>query len=120
MSITSSYTSLLGLRCPSRRRHLHRKYSTGVKTELTEILKMIFGPRPARIAILGPGGYGKTTLASAVLAHRSVRQHFGDARYFVACESATTSRDLLIELAKGLGLIEAGSDALLGSYKGYR
>jgi tetratricopeptide (TPR) repeat protein len=73
---------------------------------------MIFGPRPARIAILGPGGYGKTTLACAVLAHRNVRERFGEARYFVACESATTSRDLLIELAKGLGLIEAGSDAL--------
>ena len=72
---------------------------------------MIFGPRPARIAILGPGGYGKTTLASAVLAHRRVRERFGDARYFAACESATTSGDLLIELAKALGLLEAGSDA---------
>ena len=46
-----------------------------------------------------------------VLAHRCVRERFGDARYFVACESTTTSRDLLIELAKALGLLEAGSDA---------
>ena len=71
---------------------------------------MISGPRPARIAILGPGGYGKTTLASAVLAHRSVRQRFGDARYFVPCESANTHADLLIELAKALGLLETGLD----------
>ncbi|KAI9456062.1 hypothetical protein BJY52DRAFT_1277904 [Lactarius psammicola] len=83
----------------------------GRDAELTQILDMVFGPRPARIAILGPGGYGKTTLASAVLAHRRVRERFGDARYFVACESATTSGDLLIELAKALGLFEAGSDA---------
>jgi tetratricopeptide (TPR) repeat protein len=83
----------------------------GREAELSQILEMVSGPRPARIAILGPGGYGKTTLACAVLAHRSVRERFGEARYFVACESATTSGDLLIELAKGLGLLEAGSDA---------
>ncbi|KAH9007853.1 hypothetical protein EDB83DRAFT_2532456 [Lactarius deliciosus] len=33
----------------------------GRDAELNQILDMIFGPRPARIAILGPGGYGKTT-----------------------------------------------------------
>lgn len=82
----------------------------GRDAELTQILDVVFGSRPARIAILGPGGYGKTTLASAVLAHHRVRQRFGDARYFVACEPATTSRDLLIELAKALGLLEFGSE----------
>ncbi|KAF8261443.1 hypothetical protein EI94DRAFT_1833321 [Lactarius quietus] len=84
----------------------------GREAELAQILEVVFGPRPARIAILGPGGYGKTTLASAVLSHRSVRQRFRDARFFVACESATTAGDLLIELAKALGLLEpdAGSD----------
>lgn len=89
----------------------------GRDAELAQILEMISKPRPARIAILGPGGYGKTTLANAVLAHRSVRKRFGDAIYFVACESATTSEDLLIELAKGLGLLEgAGSDHAPWSY----
>ncbi|KAI0289563.1 hypothetical protein BC826DRAFT_601922 [Russula brevipes] len=51
---------------------------------------MIFtniGSSPARIAILGPGGYGKTTLANAVLTHPRTRQHFGNARYFVPCET---------------------------------
>ncbi|KAI9430484.1 hypothetical protein H4582DRAFT_1446814 [Lactarius indigo] len=79
--------------------------------ELNQILDMIFESRPAHIAILGPGGCGKTTLASTVLAHHRVCQHFGDARYFVACESATSPADLSIELAKTLGLLEAGSDA---------
>ena len=83
----------------------------GRDVELSQILEMVFGSHPARIAVLGPGGYGKTTLASAVLTHRRVRQRFGDARYFVACESATTSGDLLIELARALGLLESGSDA---------
>ncbi|KAI9433171.1 hypothetical protein H4582DRAFT_1989346 [Lactarius indigo] len=80
----------------------------GRDPELNQILDMIFGPRPARIAILGPGGCGKTTLANAVLAHRRIRERFGDARYFVACESATTSADLLVELVKALGLLDAG------------
>jgi tetratricopeptide (TPR) repeat protein len=87
----------------------------GRDAELDQILNMIFGSRlgsrPARIAILGPGGYGKTTLASAALTHSRVRQCFGDARYFVACESATTSGDLLTELTKALGFLEAGPEA---------
>jgi hypothetical protein len=74
---------------------------------------MIFtnlGSRPARIAILGPGGYGKTTLANAVLTHHRVQQHFGDARYFVSCESIFSSGALLTELAKTLGLLDGATD----------
>src|ERR1700730_12048116 len=79
----------------------------GRDAELAEIIRMVFtnlGSHPARIAILGPGGYGKTTLANAVLTHERVREHFGDARYFVACESIFSSGALLIELAKTLGV----------------
>ncbi|KAI0297525.1 hypothetical protein B0F90DRAFT_1952931, partial [Multifurca ochricompacta] len=75
---------------------------------------MIFtsiGSRPARIAILGPGGYGKTTLGNAVLTHPQVQKHFGDARYFVACESVFSSGALLVELAKTLGVLGGASDA---------
>jgi SpoVK/Ycf46/Vps4 family AAA+-type ATPase len=70
------------------------------------------GSRPARIAILGPGGYGKTTLAHAVLTVDVIREHFGDARYFVPCESVTSSGSLLTELGKTLGVVNSGSDAL--------
>ena len=68
--------------------------------------------RPARIAILGPGGYGKTTLASAVLTHERVREHFGEARYFVSCESTFSSEALLIELGKTLGVLTGPPNAL--------
>ncbi len=70
------------------------------------------GSRPARIAILGPGGYGKTTLAHAVLTADIIREHFGDARYFVPCESVTSSGALLMEFGKTLGILEGGADAL--------
>ncbi|KAI0297118.1 P-loop containing nucleoside triphosphate hydrolase protein [Russula brevipes] len=81
----------------------------GRDSELTEIIHMIFaniGFHPARVAILGPGGYGKTTLANAVLTHHRVKEHFGDARYFVSCESVFSSDALLIELAKTLDLFD--------------
>ncbi|KAI0291395.1 hypothetical protein B0F90DRAFT_369567 [Multifurca ochricompacta] len=86
----------------------------GRDAELAEIIHMIFtgiGSRPARIVILGPGGYGKTTLANAVLTHPRVQNHFESARYFVACESVSSSGALLVELAKTLGILDGTSDA---------
>ena len=70
------------------------------------------GAYPARIAILGPGGYGKTTLAHAVLTAKDIQGHFGNARYFVPCESVTSSGALLTELGKTLGVLEGGTDSL--------
>ena len=87
----------------------------GRDSELAEIIHMIFtnlGSRPARIAILGPGGYGKSTLANAVLTHERVQEHFGDAKYFVACESIFSSGALLIEVAKSLGVFHGAPDAI--------
>ena len=68
--------------------------------------------RPARIAILGPGGYGKTTLANAVLTHDRICEHFGDARHFVTCESIFSSEALLIELGKTLSVLDGPANAL--------
>ena len=87
----------------------------GRDAEVAQIVQMIttnIGSRPARIAILGPGGYGKTTLAHAVLTVDTIREHFGDARYFVSCESITSSGALLTELGKTLGVVKGGSDGL--------
>src|ERR1700761_2053941 len=71
------------------------------------------GSHPARIAILGFGGYGKTTLARAVLTVKQIQDHFRDAIYFVPCESVTSSGALLTELGKSLGVLEGGSDGML-------
>ncbi|KAI0294296.1 P-loop containing nucleoside triphosphate hydrolase protein [Multifurca ochricompacta] len=86
----------------------------GRDTELAQIIHMIFtniGSHPAHIAILGPGGHGKTTLANAVLTHDRVQEHFGHARFFIPCESIFSSGALLVELAKSLGVFRSGSDA---------
>ncbi|KAI0295624.1 hypothetical protein B0F90DRAFT_1141961 [Multifurca ochricompacta] len=87
----------------------------GRDAELAHIIHIIFtniGSRPGRIAILGPGGYGKTTLANAVLSHDRVQEHFEDARYFISCESATSSDALLIQIVKTLGLVMGPPDSL--------
>ncbi|KAJ7368844.1 hypothetical protein DFH08DRAFT_762954 [Mycena albidolilacea] len=70
----------------------------GRESELDHIMKML-AQQPARIAILGGGGMGKTSLAKVVLHHLETCTKF-ESRFFVSAESATTS----IELAALIGL----------------
>ncbi|KAJ7306206.1 P-loop containing nucleoside triphosphate hydrolase protein, partial [Mycena albidolilacea] len=70
----------------------------GRELELGSIMKMLSQESP-RIAILGGGGMGKTTLARAVLHHPDTATKFAQ-RFFVSAESASTS----IELAALIGL----------------
>ncbi|KAF9552427.1 TPR-like protein, partial [Agrocybe pediades] len=48
----------------------------------------------ARLAILGQGGIGKTSLSLAILHHASVKDAFADKRYFLSCESLKNGLDL--------------------------
>jgi tetratricopeptide (TPR) repeat protein len=66
-------------------------------------------PTPARVAILGPGGVGKTALAHAVLTHDRVVSRFGDARYVIPCDSIKSRDGLLVALADRLGLLQHGT-----------
>ncbi|KAJ6447994.1 P-loop containing nucleoside triphosphate hydrolase protein, partial [Mycena sanguinolenta] len=70
----------------------------GRETELKTIMKMLSQEAP-RVAILGGGGMGKTSLARAVLHHPNTLTKF-EQRFFVSAEPATTS----IELAALIGL----------------
>ncbi|KAF8166901.1 hypothetical protein K438DRAFT_1856609 [Mycena galopus ATCC 62051] len=79
----------------------------GRQQELNHILKLI-SQKPPRIAILGGGGMGKTSLARAVLHHPDTSSKF-EHRFFVSAEAATTS----IELAALIGLhvgLKSGQD----------
>ncbi|KAJ7775816.1 hypothetical protein B0H14DRAFT_2159297, partial [Mycena olivaceomarginata] len=70
----------------------------GRESELQAVMKSL-GQESPRIAILGGGGMGKTSLAKAVLHHPDTFTRF-EHKFFVSAESATTS----IELAALIGL----------------
>ncbi|KAJ7349614.1 hypothetical protein DFH08DRAFT_806964 [Mycena albidolilacea] len=79
----------------------------GWVSELDSIMKML-NQQPARMAILGGGGMGKTSLARAVLHHAITSVQF-EHRFFVSAEAATTA----VELAALIGLhvgLDSGKD----------
>ena len=65
-----------------------------------------------RIAILGPGGMGKTSVALAVMEHPTVKSRFGDNRFWVPCAQATSPSRLLDIIASGLRITQDTHDRL--------
>ncbi|KAJ7725185.1 P-loop containing nucleoside triphosphate hydrolase protein, partial [Mycena metata] len=96
--LSSNSFSLL----PSRPKIFH-----GRDSELKHILEVLYKDAP-RIAILGGGGMGKTSLARAVLHHTDTCTKF-EHRFFVSAEAATTAVELAALIGLHLGL-EPGKD----------
>ncbi|KAJ7806837.1 hypothetical protein B0H13DRAFT_1511062, partial [Mycena leptocephala] len=57
-----------------------------------------------RIAILGAGGMGKTSLARAIVHHGETTGRYEQHRFFVACDSAATQIELAALIGAHLGL----------------
>ncbi|KAJ7939814.1 hypothetical protein B0H13DRAFT_1850578 [Mycena leptocephala] len=79
----------------------------GRESELKHIIETLSQDSP-RVAILGGGGMGKTSLARAALHHPDIATKF-EKRYFVSAESATTSIELAALIGLHLGL-QPGKD----------
>ncbi|KAJ7028295.1 hypothetical protein C8F04DRAFT_1266012 [Mycena alexandri] len=80
----------------------------GRDSELADILSA-FGQEPTRIAILGAGGMGKTSLSRAALHHPQVVVKYGQHRFFVACDTTHTKIELAALIGAHLGL-KSGND----------
>ncbi|KAJ6472858.1 P-loop containing nucleoside triphosphate hydrolase protein, partial [Mycena vitilis] len=75
----------------------------GREVELADILQLLSCETP-RIALLGPGGMGKTSLAKAVLHHPDISTRYQQYRYFIASDSAGTKVGLAGLIGAHLGL----------------
>ncbi|KAJ7169385.1 hypothetical protein C8R43DRAFT_1103554 [Mycena crocata] len=80
----------------------------GRESQLADILEH-FATGAPRIAILGAGGMGKTSLARAILHHPQVTARYDHHRYFIACDTASSKLELVALIGAHLGL-KAGTD----------
>jgi predicted ATPase len=74
----------------------------GREAELEDLVNSLLA-KPARVAILGPGGMGKTTLAVAALHNPKVADEYPTC-HFIPCDSAQTNESLVATVASHLGL----------------
>ncbi|KAJ7029649.1 P-loop containing nucleoside triphosphate hydrolase protein, partial [Mycena alexandri] len=80
----------------------------GRDAELADILKL-FGQDSPRIAILGAGGMGKTSLARTVLHREEITAKYHENRFFVACDTTSSQVELAGLIGAHLG-IKPGKD----------
>ncbi|KAG8980233.1 hypothetical protein FRB93_009321 [Tulasnella sp. JGI-2019a] len=84
----------------------------GRDEEVNNVATRIISTVSPRLAILGPGGIGKTTLLLAVKEHADIEQKFGESRFFVRCEQATTIALLVELIARSLHIENSSSDRM--------
>ncbi|KAJ7481975.1 hypothetical protein FB451DRAFT_1444789 [Mycena latifolia] len=80
----------------------------GRDTELQHIVTALLHESPSRIAILGPGGVGKSSLSLAALYNHDVAAKFGPERHFISCESAQSAEDIAATLFSHFALERPG------------
>jgi GTPase SAR1 family protein len=74
----------------------------GREAELQDVVNILVQDS-AHIAILGAGGMGKTSLATAALHNSQVEAKYSH-RYFVPCHSSPTCSELVATIADHIGL----------------
>ena len=72
----------------------------GREDEVDRLVTLILEPKPARIAIAGAEGIGKTTVALLVLHDERVCERFGDHQYFISCQRAADADSVVKSLLR--------------------
>ncbi|KAJ7482675.1 hypothetical protein FB451DRAFT_1029882, partial [Mycena latifolia] len=80
----------------------------GRELEVATIIQQLDQQIP-RIAILGGGGMGKTSLARAILHHPQITARYNQHRFFVACDAASSSVHISALIGPQVGL-QPGQD----------
>ncbi|KZV62699.1 hypothetical protein PENSPDRAFT_711258, partial [Peniophora sp. CONT] len=112
---TSSETKVIS--CAMERLPASPAIFHGRAREIDHIVNLMVYSAPARIAILGPGGIGKTCVALAVLHHPEIERMFAPRRYFVSCEALPSADGIAQELLRTFGLVyDARSGLQLHDY----
>jgi len=75
------------------------------------LIRLLDQNETARIAILGAGGLGKTTIALWLLHNAAVSKRYGKRRLFISCEAFVSADAIIVALANRIGL-SASSDLL--------
>ncbi|KAJ7573609.1 hypothetical protein C8J56DRAFT_727798, partial [Mycena floridula] len=83
----------------------------GRQDELDHIINALCQHETTRMAILGPGGTGKISLAQATLHDSTIVEKFGGHRYWITCDSSESANDLKVVLAAHFGAVNT-SDRL--------
>ncbi|KZV76216.1 TPR-like protein [Peniophora sp. CONT] len=77
----------------------------GRMQEVEHAVNQIVNNAPARVAILGSGGIGKTSIAQAAMHHPAIVARYGDRRFFISCEAAFSAESVVSKMLTDLGVI---------------
>ncbi|KAJ6540218.1 hypothetical protein DFH09DRAFT_1041816 [Mycena vulgaris] len=72
----------------------------GRSVEVDHVVDLVLNHAPARVAIVGSGGIGKTSIALTAIHHPEVEKYFLNQRFFLSCEAVITADSLALELLK--------------------
>ncbi|KAJ7689934.1 hypothetical protein B0H17DRAFT_1180043 [Mycena rosella] len=80
----------------------------GREQEVRNVVGALKASIPARVAVLGAGGMGKTTLALAVMHDFDVVSAFGAQRFFIPLYGACSATDMIGKIAAYFGVQDEG------------